>query len=107
MVWLGLTGCIFGVYELTAGGVPGGGALDGMDDVRLTLGREGGRGIVAEKAALVTAVAVETCLTVPPPLTAATGVRTIWLVEYMGVAGLERVFLCRPTAEEMELMLPL
>ena len=50
---LGLLGCIVGVYEplIVAGGVRGDGAVEGIEDVRETAGRDGGRGMVEEKGA--------------------------------------------------------
>ena len=53
---LGLLGCICGVYEpaavaAAAGGVPGGAAVAGMEEVRDTTGRDGGSGMVEEKEA--------------------------------------------------------
>ena len=114
----GLVGCMIGVKELTAGGVLGWAAVDGMDEVRDTAGRAGGRGIVDENDSelLVLLLLLLLLLPRPPllPLLAALLLVLLLLLllgclplaagttgtRLTGVAGWERVFLWRPTEAE-------
>ena len=90
----GLMGCEPADEVAAGGGVAGGGAVEGMDEVRDTTEREGGRGMVDEN---------ETEMELPDdfPLSGSGGriiepPASAVLAEGTGVAGLERALRCLP-----------